>query len=261
MEQAWKRIGSIFRGNRRQMLTAAAAVFIVYVLLLAGIFSYFHSADEVTNRIYAKNGSLTIHEPLWDQEGQAMAAASEPGMIIKKNPYAYNDGQINLYVRLNMTVKLEEYQGRLTDPDNPPAGWVGVPTDAARLRAILNAMYLQDGSPFLTLDSGSESIADWRVTGTANTAFVPGETVTAAPEGYTLSFYCIVPGTENMLTVGPGEYTDELFHELRLPVYKKDWLGVFDQPYTITVWAEGIPVQPGSSMTAEQAILEFPALS
>ena len=45
MEQAWKRIGSIFRGNRRQMLTAAAAVFIVYVLLLAGIFSYFHSAD------------------------------------------------------------------------------------------------------------------------------------------------------------------------------------------------------------------------
>ena len=33
----------------------------------------------------------------------------------------------------------------------------------------------------------------------------------------------------------------DLFDYVAVPIYKEDYLGVFDQPYTITVQAEGIP--------------------
>jgi hypothetical protein len=250
------------------MFTAGAAAFIVYVLLLTGIFSYFHSEDTVTNKISAKNGHLTILEPLWDQEGQEMAAGCEPGMTVKKNPYAFNDGQVDLYIRMNITVKLDEYTGYLSDysaGETPPAGWVGAPTDVSRLRAVLNAIYLQDGTRFLNLNAASDTVSEW--TAASNNpdyiAAEPAVVYDADAETYTLSFYYIdkKDAAQNMKVVKPEENTVELFRELRLPIYKKDWLGVFDTPYTITVWAEGIPVQPDAVLTQQEAVSEFPPRS
>ena len=109
MERIIQSLNRLFHGNKRQMLTATALVFIVYVLLLAGIFSYYHSEDTVTNKYIAKNTSVKLLEPEWDTVGQNKAKASEPGMIIPKNPYARNEGQNNLYIRLKMTLSLGRF--------------------------------------------------------------------------------------------------------------------------------------------------------
>ena len=103
-------MGALIRGflakNKRQKLTILAVGFIVYVLALSGIFSYFHGSDAVTNRISAAQGSVTIQEPNWDSTGQYKARASEPGMKIEKDPSGYNNGQVDLYIRLKMTIEL-----------------------------------------------------------------------------------------------------------------------------------------------------------
>ena len=44
-----------------------------------------------------------------------------------------------------------------------------------------------------------------------------------------------------MKIVKPKESTKELFDHIDIPIYKKDYLGVFDQPYDIILEAEGIP--------------------
>ena len=48
-------IDNLLKKNKRQKITMISVVFIVYVMLLAGIFSYFQSEDMVTNRMEAKN--------------------------------------------------------------------------------------------------------------------------------------------------------------------------------------------------------------
>ena len=99
-------MGALIKGflakNKRQKLTILAVGFIVYVLALSGIFSYFHGSDAVTNRISAAQGSVTIQEPNWDSTGQYKAQVSEPGMKIEKDPSGYNNGQVNLYIWLKM---------------------------------------------------------------------------------------------------------------------------------------------------------------
>ena len=74
----------LLHDRKRQLITAAAAFFIVYVLLMSGIFSYFHSKDSVTNRMNAKGGSVTIYEPSWDSSGQFRAKASRPSMKARR---------------------------------------------------------------------------------------------------------------------------------------------------------------------------------
>ena len=43
-----------------------------------------------------------------------------------------------------------------------------------------------------------------------------------------------------MAVLKPGVGTPKLFSGLVCPIYKKDYLTVFDQSYTINVYAEGI---------------------
>ena len=83
-----KLLDSFLRRNRRQKITLLVAAFLVYITALTGVFSYYHSEDAVTNRFVGRYGSVTIREPAWDSTGQAMAAASEPGMEIPKDPGA-----------------------------------------------------------------------------------------------------------------------------------------------------------------------------
>ena len=92
----------IRKSGKRQKLTILFALFIFNILLLSGIFAYFQSKDEVTNRYHAKNAVVRLLEPDWDSVGQNLAKASEPGMTIPKNPYAKNEGQNDLYIRLKI---------------------------------------------------------------------------------------------------------------------------------------------------------------
>ena len=219
-------IHNLTKKNRRQKLTLLSAVFIVYVMLLAGIFSYFHSEDNVSNRLEAKNGSIALHEPSWDNNGQYKAKASEPGMHIEKDPYGYNNGQIDLFIRLKMTIDTSSFTSRNETYDS-----IYHYAEANRINAILASIRLKDGSVFLSGDS------------TNNTNFIMDTTTENGKPVY--YFYYTggdtYAGNDMMKIVKPGQKTDELFDHIDIPIYKKDYLGVFDQPYDIVLEAQGIP--------------------
>lgn len=218
-------IDNLLKKNKRQKITIISFVFVVYVMLLAGIFSYFQSEDKVTNRIEAKNGSVTIIEPNWDSKGQYKAKTAEPGMKIEKDPSGYNNGQTNLYIRLKMTIDLGTYTAENDSYE------VNFPDDAERrIDSIMKAIKLENDDSFLNSS----------LTGTNNSDFVMDIQTESGKTVY--YFYYTKGDTDNkMCIVKPNESTSELFDHLVIPIYKKDYLGVFDQPYSITLTAEGIP--------------------
>ncbi len=218
-------IDNLLKKNKRQKITMISVVFIVYVMLLAGIFSYFQSEDMVTNRMEAKNGSVTIIEPEWDRKGQYKARASEPGMEIEKDPKGHNNGQNDLYIRLKMTIDLGTYTAKNDSyEENFPDD------DGRRIDSILKAIKLENDNDFLNSSLTETNNSDFKM----DTKTQSGKTV--------YYFYYTNGDTDNkMCIVKPDESTSELFDHLEIPIYKKDYLGVFDQPYSITLTAEGIP--------------------
>ena len=240
MERIMYGLNRIFHGNKRQMLTAAAAAFIVYVLLLSGIFSYFHSEDAVTNRLTAPQGSVAIQEPKWDGVGQYMAKAAEPGMEIPKDPSGWNDGSVDVYIRLKMTVELGTFESKNTTYDGTYQY-----TDDERRNAILNVIKLENGGSFL--NSGR--------TATNNTSFYME---TATENGDPVYYFYYMDSAGDMATVRPGRLTEVLFDYLDIPVYKADYFGVFDQKYEIILTAEGIPAANyPDGLKANEAAAEF----
>lgn len=257
--------------NRRQKLVLVSVAFFAYVLLLTGIFSYLRGKDSVTNKLTAVNGSVTLLEPMWDNQGQFMARASEPGMIIPKNPYGYNNGDIDLFIRIKMTIELEEYDdtiNNLTGTDTED-GEVRIPTDAKRLEKIVDAVMLGDGAGaeadyrFITLDTTGESVSEWKINSCSNDKFV-FDAVNYSGNGtdkdkkLVFYFYYTNGDTDGkMCAVSPGGSTDELFQYIDIPIYKKDYLGIFDQKYDISLKAEGIPVDGNEGLTASGAPAAF----
>lgn len=249
-DRFYKMTDRIRRSGKRQKLTMLSAIFIVYVLLLSGIFAYFHSKDEVTNRLTAPQGSVMIVEPQWDSKGQYKAKASEPGMKIEKDPAGYNDGQVDLFIRLKMTVTFTD----MTDAEkqNKTESYRNTYlTDAyqyRRLALLIKQIKLADGTQFITLDkNGYDSDATkWTISGCNNKKF-QFEPNNKSIDPKTLEFYFYYTDgsdtapNDSMAVVQPKNSTTNLFDYIDIPIYKKDWLGVFDQKYSITLTAEGIP--------------------
>ena len=230
-------VNKMFHGNKRQMITVGAALFIVYVLLLSGIFSYFHSEDTVTNRLDAKNGAVTIQEPEWDKMGRYKAKASEPGMKIEKDPSGYNNGQIDLFIRLKMTIDASSYTKKNDTYDESYHY-----SESYRINEILDQIKLANNNSFLNAER----------TATANTNFI----MDTAEENEKTVYYFYYTGenADTMKIVKPKESTKELFDYIDIPIYKKDYLGVFDQPYDIILEAEGIPAANyPNGLTVEEA--------
>ena len=260
MERIIQSVNRLFHRNKRQMLTAVALIFIVYVLLLAGIFSYFHSEDSVTNKFIAQNAAVRLLEPEWDNSGQNQAKASEPGMIILKNPYAKNEGQNNLYIRLKMTLTL----GRFDGSDRYPEYESDFNNDIRRINSILNVIEIKNGNTTSNLFGfiKNSEIENWTLKDDCYNPFYYMENkgtqiLNDGTMEQVFYFYYIdkaTKGNENpeMCIVKPGESTEELFHQLRMPYLKKEYLGVFDQSYNIMLEAQAVAVN--TSESAEVAV-------
>ncbi|MBR4628600.1 MAG: hypothetical protein IKO47_13075 [Ruminococcus sp.] len=225
--QIKKKLKNVIRKNKRQKLTLIAALIAVCVCMLTGIFSYFHSQDVVTNRLTAPNGAVGIQEPLWDNKGQYKAKASEPGMTIEKNPSGVNTGQVDVYIRLVMTIDASTFNSK---NDTYDASYQY--SEAERVNRILDHIKLANGDAFLNAMR----------TSTNNANFIMDKKTDAGTEKTTYYFYYIGDDAEQkMKVVKPGEKTADLFDHIDIPIYKKDYFGVFDQPYDIILTAEGVP--------------------
>lgn len=255
VERIIQKVNRLFHGNKRQMLTAAALFFIVYVLLLAGIFSYFHSEDAVTNKYIAQNAAVRLLEPEWDDVGQNKAKASEPGMTIPKNPYARNEGQNNLYIRMKMTLTLGRFDGSGRYPEYES----DFNNNTRRINSILNVIKMKNGnttSPLFSWEPNSVDIENRSLKSDCNNDdyYMENMGIRTLNDGTTeqvFYFYYInrtkTGESSEMRVVKPQEETAELFHQLEIPVLKKDYLGVFDQSYNISIEAQAVTVNPAES--------------
>ena len=260
--------------NPRQKLTLLASVFIVYVVMLSGIFSYFHSEDTATNRLNSKSGAVSLYEPKWDGVGQKKAQTSEPGMTIEKDPYAFNSGQVSEYIRLKMTVKLEGFVPRTessgdinktyNEAFNDNTGSTVIGTDGVdinsrrkrRLNGILSAIKTGTGDAAKALFTWNEQTQE--ITGCNNDKYdmEQGDTNDDCTE-WVFYFYYTNGNPGSMQEVLPSGSTERLFDSLEIPVYKADYLGVFDQGYSITMEAEAVPVSGCTDGNAIQKVKAY----
>lgn len=250
--------------NRRR-LTLVSLLMLAYVGAMCGIFSYFHSEDVVANQLSAPLISLALYEPRWDNAGIYMADASEPGMQIPKNPYGYNDGETAMYMRIKMVVALNA--PNLTDKalsdEQIAAGEIGQPEAAERLSAVIGALRLDRGTENTADDTAFIAIdEDFSVTGCNNPDFIVDKTNYGSGEDddkCLVYYFYYTAGSEDgaLKLVAPGGATAELFQYLQLPVYKKDYLGIFDQQYSITLTAEGIPAAEFDNISGEPKVSDF----
>lgn len=226
-------VKEFFKKRRRQKVTVIAALLIVYSIAAAGIFSYFHGSDQVSNRLSAENGSIDLTEPMWKRKGKYLAAALEPGMDIPKDPRAVNNVQSDMYVRLKLTVKFNRYQGNLESGD--------IPSNERRNREIFHSIMINEDN---FIDDTEKELINWQCN---NPDYVFVEHGQGLDNRETVFYFYYTAGDKNlsdedvMHVVKPGESTSALFTSLKIPVYKYNYLGIFDQPYNIEVQAEAIP--------------------
>ena len=236
-------VAGFFHKRKRQKITVIAALLIVYSVAAAGIFSYFHGSDQVTNRFSAEksDASVTVEEIKWNETGKKMASAMEAGMVIPKDPKGVNDGDEELYIRLKMTVSLDNVTGNLTSGvDNAATGELGMPTNDRRNRSILEAIKINEASLFTNTGAALDS---W---GCSHGDYVWVEEGQVLSDNMLVFYFYYTAGEKRsaadiMKLVKPGESTTELFTAIELPVYKHEFLGVFDQSFRINIQAEAVP--------------------
>mgnify|MGYP006916038945 CR=1 FL=1 len=264
-----ERFAGLFKDKkqrRRSMFVILS--FVLYAVVITMIFAYYSSTDTVTNHISGKNIGLELYEPEWDTKGVFLAEKSEPGMTIPKDPYAVNTGEMDEVVRLKLEITLDESTAQLPSGNDNIEGMITAATDDERKIAILKSILFSDDTPLVTIapyESQTESGNNIKVDDSQGSSYFMSyngsgfliEDASTSSNKFVLYFYYIgdnhIGGTEGyteftraettMEILKPGEATPRLFNKLVYPIYKKDYLTVFDQGYDIKISAEGIPVK------------------
>lgn len=245
MQKFFEKLKQFFGRTRRQRFTAIATLVVANILVAAGVFAYFNSSDMVTNRMTADHPSIVLLEPTWDSEGQYMAKKSEPGMNIPKDPCAMNDGDISEYCRIKMTVS---FSGTNTRQDEGING-------QKRLYNIIHAIcmsqtqtdrFIEVNADLSVKDNFSKSFMMLKEENSEKDDHSTDTNSSGDVRSVTYYFYYMGTDAEGyrrnvMKVLNPGERTEKLFEYVNLPIYKQDYLGVFDLGYNITLQAESVP--------------------
>ena len=243
--------------GKRQILTTISIGFLAISFACIGIFAYLHSEDTVTNRLAAHHPSVALAEPQWYAQGMKKAEASEPGMLIEKNPYAWNDGDIDIYVRIKMEISVTESQNKNLS-DTAEGSEIGKLSAVEVRNKILCALTLNDGkTPLVTSIDNDGNIAINHSMFNCESAEQCDYAVEKVDD-FTYYFYFVKNAvTDNLdsselIILHPNENSAELFNYVNIPIYKKDYLGVFDQNYQIQLIAEAVPVESCQNNTVSE---------
>ena len=262
---------------RRRILTVVSAV-ALYAFAISAIFAYFSSSDLATNRFSGKSIGLELYEPGWDAAGEKMASAAEPGMLVPKDPYVKNTGEMDVVARLKLSITLDT-SNEPTLPQGNNDDLLTVRTDSERIIAILRALTDENNESVFTvepltnqpLEGNADSVrfggSDYYVMYNKTDVLANGNQkayflveAASASSGADLYFYYIGgnyiggvgeyaqdtngdPFTQQQTVLGvlgANESTPALFNKVAYPIYKTDFLTIFDRGFTIDVTAEGI---------------------
>ena len=251
--------------EKRKKILTLLLTFFLYAFVISRIFAYYSSSDEVTNRISGKSIGLELYEPEWDKTGFYLAKKSEPGMTIPKDPYAKNTGNMDEVVRLKLEIRLDESTAKLPAGNAQSDALLQEATDTERKIAILRSILYSDGNSVFKIEKSGKQTAignDIHVKSSDGVSYFIQyqgnsfliEDATVDGENFDFYFYYIgnniIGGTSGyevytrehtmMEVLAPNEATPKLFNKLVYPIYKKDYLTVFDQKYDINIYAEGI---------------------
>ncbi len=273
----------------------------IYYLLLMCTFSFFTSTDEVTNRLFAKNIGLELYEPGWDGGGSTMAASFEPGMIIPKDPYAVNTGSLDMLVRFKMEIRLSESTAwlpygnstELLSPADDTQRKISLlrsveMADGTPLLTIKNDAQQSENGNYTVVraDNGKSYCLQYCPSYQDMYSNLYGDFLVEAAEGngtetFDLYFYYIgknpVGGFGNytadpqgnrltseqtqMSVLSPGMETPRLFDKIVCPIYKKDYLTVFDQGNHINISVEGILLEDFDNVSLPYTVENFKRLA
>lgn len=289
-----KKIIRAFYADRRHcmQLIMILLLLIIYYLMLMRTFAFFTSTDEVTNRLFAKNIGLELYEPGWDGGGSEIAASFEPGMIIPKDPYAVNTGGSDMLVRFRMEVRLEEGISDLPF-GNDTQRKISllrslVMFDGSPLLTIENTGEQTDNGNlvFVRADDGQSycmrylhSYPDSQ--GNLYSDFLIETAEGSGTETFDIYFYYIgknpIGGFGNytadsqgnsltskqtqMSVLSPNMETPRLFNKIVCPIYKKDYLTVFDRGNHINIYAEGILLDDFDNVNLPYTVENFKRLA
>lgn len=129
--------------NKKIFYIVCACVFALGLLVSILTLAFFSSKDEVTNKISAEDIKISLIEPEWDDHGKADAAKMQPGMVIDKDPQVKNRSKSAVYIRMKITVKIENQEINESDE---------------RYRKIMSALYFSDGE---NIDPKFTKDGDW----------------------------------------------------------------------------------------------------
>ena len=232
--------------NWRQRLTTVASFFIAYIIMLTGIFSYFHGEDVSTKRLHSVNNQsmglmVAVREPLWDgvtddvnEAGSSMAQNYSPGMKIPKNPMAVNLSEstgdaVDEYVRLVLSVSF--------------------PAESGDKDIILGSIKYKNSEeeyvPLLTKQGDGSYLC-------ANPDFAVAES-----NGKFYFYYVDGNNMKKLSSVNGENVTSELFHRVDIPESGDDYKGTFDKAFNIIVAAQAIAAEGDEPLSVTEAAGKF----
>ena len=278
-------------------LSIILLLLMIYYLLLMCTFAFFVSTDQVTNRLFAKNIGLELYEPGWDGGGSDMAASFEPGMIIPKDPYAVNTGSADMVVRFKMEIRLDDSTAgkgnelfhTANDTERKIALLRSVVTDDGNSLLTIGKSGEQTENinhTFVRGDNGENYFLQYRPSHEDSYGNLYGDFLIEAAEGngnetFDLYFYYIgqnpiggsgnytadpqgnslTPQQTQMSVLSPHMETPRLFSKIVCPIYKKDYLTIFDQGNTINISAEGILLEDFDNVSLPYTVENFKRLA
>lgn len=216
------------KSNKKSVAALSIFVFALGLLICGLSIAFFSDRDVVTNKHEAKEITIKLLEPEWKATGEKKAAKMEPGMMIEKDPYTFNDSEDDVYVRMKIVIKAKNENAEYVELDKTK------PSDAAIYEAIMSAIYC---------GAGDEN--DVRLIGDNGAS--QNENFVLAADGW---FYYKKAGEYTV--VASGEGTKTLFDNLKLPVLKSEYNGFFDSEFQIEIVAQAV----SASYKGETAIKE-----
>ena len=237
----------------------------------------------------------------WDGGGSDMAAAFEPGMIIPKDPYAVNTGSADMVVRFKMEIQLVESTADLPYGNSVELLHTADDTERkiTLLRSVLMAdgtSLLTIGKnseqaenvnhTFVHADNGENYFLQYHPSRQDSYGNLYGDFLIEAAEGngnekFDLYFYYIgnnpiggagnytsdslgnvlSPKNTQMSILSPSMQTPKLFNKIVCPIYKKDYLTIFDQGNTINISVEGILLEDFDNVNLPYTVENFKRLA
>ena len=182
-------IRQLLNSKKYIIMVFAALVFVSCILFMSDIFSYSRSSETAGNKLTVSKGAVELLEPDWETTGQYKAQYTEPGMLIDKDPLGKNIGNVDLYIRLKMTIKVDTLENcRLENP----------PSYSERIDAIANELRLNTkdaNNNYLSLlykDENDELKS-------RNSSFVLGEIVNSSNEKERVYYFYYVNYRYNLI--------------------------------------------------------------